>query len=106
MGHNLEVKWSPEKVSPEKIKVADWECWTDSGDPPITYAKGPCPACGETVQGASPEGTVPLPEIRPETLARDVDVFVDCNCGYDHGKAGEEGCGRSWGIQCPVEERK
>jgi hypothetical protein len=102
MGHDLDVKWSPEKVSPEKIGLADWECWTDSGDPAITYAKGPCPACGATVQGASPGGTVPLPEV----LRLEVDVFIECNCGYDHSKDGALGCGRLWGIQCPADSRE
>jgi hypothetical protein len=63
----------------------------------MQHAKGPCPICGEIV-----EGSISNAEITVGLTFEATKVPVDCNCGYKHGHDGASGCGRSWVVTCRV----
>jgi hypothetical protein len=99
VAHDTKVDWVDEDVELTDVQLADWTCRTETfaDDTWTQHAKGPCPNCGEIV-----EGSISSADISVGVAFEPTKVPIDCNCGYKHGHDGANGCGRSWAVTCPV----
>jgi hypothetical protein len=107
-GHDLNVFYAEEVVPGPDIDVTRWQSWsyTDAGLEHY-YVKGPCPACFAESQGHAADIPEPLEgqgtdvqDADSEKLARSaqIEVPVQCQCGFGHGKQDATSCGRSWSL--------
>ena len=107
MKHKASVRFNEQRLSRPRLPKG----WSSqkNGDGQVG-ASGPCPVCfgdayGPTIPDVGlkvPSGDSALLDIRRNRdgdAETSRDVYVECACGFDHGKAGATSCGATWIVE-------
>ncbi len=103
--HDGKLAWA--HVPLERPDLTGWQVSFD-GSRPVSV-QGRCPAChSDSAWGPPLPKTefkslgVEMLDLRPVEPNDQASIRATCYCGYEHGKAGASGCGRTWPVPVPA----